>query len=57
VVDSVADDSLVVELVVVSDEGAAVGLADGVAVSVFFSHAASIPAARTMQMYFVMGRF
>jgi hypothetical protein len=53
--DPIVGDSVVVELVVVSEEG--VGLAAGVAVSVFFSHAASIPAARTMQMYFVMGRF
>jgi hypothetical protein len=53
--DSAAGDSSAEPVVVVSEEG--VGLAAGVAVSVFFSHAASIPAARTMQMYFVMGRF
>jgi hypothetical protein len=48
---SVAGDSVVV---VVSVEGVAVGLALGLTVSVFFSQAASIPAARVMQMYFLM---
>jgi hypothetical protein len=56
-VDSVAGDSLVVELVVVSDEGVAVALASGAAVSVFFSQAASSPTLRRMQMYFFMARF
>jgi hypothetical protein len=56
-VDSVAGDSLVVELVVVSDEGVAVALASGVAVSVFFSQAASNPMVRKMQIYLVMARF
>ena len=44
----IVGDSVVVELVVVSDEGAAVGLASGVAVSLFFSQAASSPATTKM---------
>ena len=51
---AVAGDSVVV---VVSDEAVAVGLAPGATVSVFRSQAASIPAAKTMQMYFFMAAF
>jgi hypothetical protein len=55
VVDSAAGDSEVVELVVVdSDAAVALGLADGVTVSVLCSQAASTPALRRMQMYFFM---
>ncbi len=51
-VDSVVGDSLVAEPVVVSDDGVALGLADGVTFSVFCSQAASKPAVTKMQMYF-----
>jgi hypothetical protein len=56
---SAAGDSVVADpsaAGLVSDDG--VGLADGVTVSVFFSHAPSRPAVTTkMQMYFFMRRF
>jgi hypothetical protein len=52
---AVAGDSVVTELVVVdSDAGVAVGLAEGVTLSVFCSQAASRPATTKMQMYFFM---
>jgi hypothetical protein len=51
-VGAVAGDSVVV---VVSDEGVAVGFAPGATVSVFRSQAARIPTAKTTQMYFFMG--
>ena len=54
--DSVVDDSVVVESVlVVSDDG--VGLAGGVTVSVLFSQAKSVPAAKSTQIYLIMSRF
>ena len=40
---------------VVSDEAVGLGLASGVAVSLFFSQAASRPTVTMMQMYFFMG--
>ena len=54
--DSVVGDSVVAESVlVVSDAG--VGLADAVTVSVLFSQAKSIPAAKSTQIYLIMSRF
>jgi hypothetical protein len=57
-VDSAAGDSVIAELVVVvSGAAVALGLADGVTVSVFCSQAASRPALSRMQMYFFMAGF
>jgi hypothetical protein len=39
---------------VLLSEAVGLGLASGIAVSVLFSQAASIPAARMIQMYFVI---
>jgi len=47
-------DSVAAELVVVSDDAVALGLASGAAVSVFCWQAARIPPVMIMQMYFVM---
>jgi hypothetical protein len=50
--DSVAGDSTAAGLVVVSAGDVSLGLASGMAVSVFFSQAASRAALARMQMYF-----
>jgi hypothetical protein len=57
-VDSVVGDSVIAEpVVVVSDEAVALGLADGVTVSVLCSQAASTPATTKMQMHLFMAPF
>jgi hypothetical protein len=50
----VLGDSVVVVVVLVSDETVALGLAPGATVSVFCSQAASSPTVRMTQMYFLM---